>query len=350
MDILEIKNSFDEYKDYVIDIPNRYFVSIDSIILDKDIPENIRKDELYCQLIKNSTECYKYFKNVDSELLMRIIKINGLILKYLEDDLQTEEICKEAIKSKYGSFKHVINKTEEMCWFALECNDYNIKYIEEPSYEMILYSVSKCSSNIAYVKNQPIDLVYKALRENPSMIYFIRELNFDICLFVVKLEGGTLYHINENGKIPSYLTQDEYDILCNEALINNPYEAFGCIINPSYELCLKYISEYGDLIDNIQNPSDEIILLAIKTYPDAISCYEGDDYFFFDRAIDINPKIIKFIGDLDEELVAKALMKDHTLFKNMFNTLKTDEINKLAVRLDSENIKYVHNYPDPTFT
>jgi uncharacterized lipoprotein YajG len=66
----------------------------------------------------------------DEELRIMAVSAHGDILQNIDEEFQTEKVCKAAIKNNPKSIKHVINQTPELCILAVSLDKEVMKYID----------------------------------------------------------------------------------------------------------------------------------------------------------------------------------------------------------------------------
>jgi hypothetical protein len=70
------------------------------------------------------------------------VQQNGLVLKYIDYKLQTEEMCKLAVQQNGNALKYVRDdfRTEEMCKLSVQKKDRHLKYVAS---EYLIYKLTK---------------------------------------------------------------------------------------------------------------------------------------------------------------------------------------------------------------
>lgn len=107
------------------------------------------------------------------------------------------------------------------------------------------------------------------------------------------------------------------------------------------KILLKQVKENPMLLENIDNPSRDIIIAAIKKNGIAIKFIENQDFEMRRIAIESNPLSIEYMDNLEEELqvlAVKLLWNSIKLIKN-----PSYKVKKEAVSTKGWAIQYVEN-------
>jgi hypothetical protein len=155
----------------------------------------------------------------DHYVCMDAVSINGLLLRFVNKDIQTAELCIRAIENNYEAFKYI--KPEilsiDICFRAVRSNPLALGMIP--------------------INLQNRDMCEWAVRRDSSTLAFVRPdlQTYDTCEDLVKLNGGLLQYVRPD-------LQD--DDLCTYAV-------------QSYGLAIKFVKS------NLQ--TQEMICTAIKS-------------------------------------------------------------------------------------
>ena len=71
------------------------------------------------------------------------VQKNGMWLKHVERQFQTEEMCRFAVLQNGKALKYVQKKTEEMCRFAVLQNGKALKYVQKKTEEICRLAIQK---------------------------------------------------------------------------------------------------------------------------------------------------------------------------------------------------------------
>lgn len=173
-----------------------------------------------------------------------IVKINGLILEYIDEYYQTENICKLAILQNPESFYYVKNRNEniDICKFAVICSGKNLAYIDEKNRteELCKLAVQEYGTSIKYIepKYQTKELCKLAIMNFPHSIKHIKNQTNELCELAVNLNGCEIANI-----------KNQTEKLCKLAIDQTIY-AFNCISykNQTNKICKYAVEKYGKYI------------------------------------------------------------------------------------------------------
>lgn len=79
------------------------------------------------------------------------VRRDGYKLEKVPEQLQTPEICMEAVKQCSDALQYVINQTPKICITAIENDPHALKYVRDKTYDICLAAVSLDGTVIIHV-------------------------------------------------------------------------------------------------------------------------------------------------------------------------------------------------------
>ena len=211
-------------------------------------------------------------------------------------------------------FRHIKNPNINVTERAISENGWNIKYVD-----LLQYSSAKQQ-----------ELWTAALKSNPKVV-LLMDIDTDDENEIIKI-------IKINHNCIKYLP-DISDDLKEWVVSLNPY-AIKSIKNPSDELIMSAMKKYGgQLIEYIKNPSDEVIKFALTSSPFAIRYIKNptEEHQFI--ALSLNSETIQYIKNPTTNVQIAAVTGRPTLIRYIKNP--TEKIQRIAIFQDKNLIKRV---------
>ena len=164
----------------------------------------------------------------------------GEFLKKLKEEMTNyDEALEQSLSTNCMAIEFVQDQTEELCWQALKADPYAISYIENPTYEMLKYAAKT-------------DARYYIDEE-----HYTEELGY----FMIDLYGYEAIH-----SIPKKVLPNEY------------YESI--------------LDKFPSAIRYIENPSRDMLEMAIKALPNVIMHLKNVPHDLIDLALSLNGYVI----------------------------------------------------------
>ena len=159
----------------------------------------------------------EYINNFSERVCRHMISKSPMLLEYIPDERQTEDICISAVMKDPISLIFVCNKTNTICKIAVEQDYSMLKHIDQND---------KTNKEFIY------GLCVEAILQHPCAIRFIRNQTSELCELAIECSN--------DGVIMDYIT------------------------NPSIEICRKTIDKYGvSVLEFIRRPHIEIYKYAM---------------------------------------------------------------------------------------
>jgi hypothetical protein len=196
--------------------------------------------KIYDKILKCDYKIIDFFNEniITEDMYLAVVKQDGLHLKYIKEQYQTENICKEAIKNNILAFEFVHNKTDDMCFLCLSKDHTLIQFIDNQTDFMCKIVFDKCKSlknfdAFRYIKNKDIKLEKIAVKYDGLALEFIDNQNDIICESAVKQNGLALKFVKkqtekicelavEQNGLALEFVENKTDKICEIAMKQNP--------------------------------------------------------------------------------------------------------------------------------
>lgn len=205
---------------------------------------NVQDEELCKLAIERNPVSFIDVKNQTYELALLAVKNDGRLIKYVNDEFKTVELCENAIYNFYKSEPKF---------------DILLNYI--PIYENLQ---EQFSGILQFIKNQTLHLCVMAINYNWQEIEFVNDQTEQLIEMAYEnyIEYAKMYDIF-NEKNNNIIIGNTITIKPNNKIIKN-YNFLEKIKNPSYNLISLFLKENWR---NVKYTNDEkLIYLAIESY------------------------------------------------------------------------------------
>ena len=176
------------------------------------------RDAGICHYLKIHPECLQYIpkSNRKYDFIKAAITSDGYVLRLLDDDERTLEICKIAISKNVYSLMFVPERliTNDFMIYAINCNYNALKLIENQTEEMCIIAMEKSPYAIYLIKDKTENVMLKAtkikgLYKDKNMPQF-----YNAVLAYIKENGNSLQYVRRK-----YKTYE----LCKAAINNSAF-------------------------------------------------------------------------------------------------------------------------------
>jgi len=231
--------------------------------------------DLLLRIVKNSPDFIYYFTYND---ILTVLKQNGLLLKYVDNTILTDEIYMTAVSNNGLALEYVKIKTKELCYQAVKRNGTALQFVDK---ELIDEDI--CRLAIEYTPN-----CFKFVPEKLFTFDFLEYAINKNCVFDFSKLTPTLIDrvIQNNGlQIRNFSHTPQR---CLSAVKNNGLALLYIQdLDRSDELCEQAVKQNGMALKYVENQTLELYLYAIKQNPNAVK-------FIIDKNIkDVMEEIIK---------------------------------------------------------
>ena len=258
------------------------------------------------------------------EICIAAIEQNTLALEFVND--KTEKICKVALKINPYLLRTIKDQTEEMCLVAMEGNIFMMEYVKNQTPRIIEKAMEKLPFAFVYIKHKTEDLCLRTVKKYPELIRYIKNPSDEVC----RIAAGDLSNEKVLDHIKKYNTKAWLEITSinvdkedNErktlidSIAKNP-SAIETIENPDEELCLIAIKHDPSSIRFIKNPTLKTCIEALKDDTHNFKYIKQTEEICL-GIIAKYPKVLKYINRVTDEIALKVIEHHpHTLnrFKN----------------------------------
>lgn len=232
---------------------------------------NEQLEELYLDCLPTYGAGFaKNMRFSSKENIMRAIEKYPLYLQYVEE--QDTDMAIAAV-SRYGNaLEYVKDQTEEICMLAIE-NDkpFNVtSHFQDPLYaqEFAFSTIDRSYCNpLRYVKKQTYEMALKSVTRNPISIVDVHDITLDLAAIAMKDKGAI-----------DLIPQEFLEQLITEDVI----------------------AKDPPMISFLENPTENMIRLAIKEFPDAAAFAPRH---MLDELYEMNPRIVSYLEDPPETFI-----------------------------------------------
>ena len=123
------------------------------------------------------------------------IRRDGVLLRYVEVENKTVEMCLEAVKENSYALRYIKEPTNELCLEAVRNNGYALQYINNPTEEMCLEAVKNSGDALAYIKNPTEEVCMEAVKKYGQALRYVKNPTKKTCLEAVKQSGYALQYV-----------------------------------------------------------------------------------------------------------------------------------------------------------
>ena len=267
---------------------------------------------------------------------------NGLLIKFISYDYQTNDLIQKSITQNYNALKYIdINKqSNDIIMFAIRRNYKALEHVHESkqSEEIIklaLIENKNCIDNnysnkvilfnvLKFVHNQSTNICKFAIDLDYTAIIFIREQNEDICKYAFdKNKNAIMYVKNKTTELSLNAINIDWKLIIH---IEDKEEVYIKALQRDYR-ALKLIRK------RYQNKN--IIKTAIKINKKAVEFIKNktlltEDFYDF-----------LFLDCTDIEIFKLSVINNPKSIKYIKSEYQTDEICKLVLEKDALLIKYI---------
>ena len=171
-----------------------------------------------CHYLKIHPECIQYIpkNNRKYDFIKTAITTDGYVLRLLDDDEKTLEICAIAISNNIYNLRFVPEKimTKDFLIYAIYC-DYNaLRIIENQTEEICLFAMEKSPFSIYLIKDKTEKIMLKAIKVKG----LYKDKNMP------QYYNAVLAYIKENGNSLQYIRREykTYEV-CKAAIDNSAF-------------------------------------------------------------------------------------------------------------------------------
>jgi hypothetical protein len=353
----EIKNNIEIIKLYA---ENKYkFFPWDEIY--PDFKKSQEYKELFNEYILNYPDMLHYYhKEIDTDVIKKMLKNNGLSLKFLLEEYKTYDLCLDAVTQnglalqwceKFNNFSEIVEIAVKQNGLALKFASNGFKNVHANK-NIVLSAVLQNGLALEFTYyyyyynnsyHEDEDITLAAVKENGLAIQYVNIKTDELILESVKQNGLALQYykyksyeysfayeaVKNNGLALQYVPNDIKNLeLCRLAVQNNGFalqyvpdniknmKLCYLALEPNNPLALQYVSnKFKDI---------ELCIIALKQN---INTYKYCNYKTYTRIIDIlNEKLLQMN---DADLILFLNKNSKLKYNEKFSDELKDKINKL---------------------
>jgi len=331
------------------------------------LPPTLVTEHNLCETaVKKNPKCIINIKMeyLTNEILLIAVQCDGMVLQHIISRMQTDQLCKEAVKNNGLALEFIINKTPEICELAFENNINAIKFIPCPSFEMCKIANETDPSLIHITSkfyNPSDDNVIELIKKTPHYILKLDNPSELMVIEALKKDGKLIEHIKyeyltHNARVEAVnhspfalrfiKAGDQTTQICLAAIRQNAF-AMEYVANQTEELCNEAINVNPTSIIKIKNLTEEMCIKAIKL---KVTCIYNvpihlKTFNVCFETIKIQPSIInKLMGlvkdlDIPENMHEEIVSSYGPLIKYIKNP--SESLCKIAIKNSVESLQYI---------
>lgn len=272
----------------------------------KFLPKEFLTIDLIKRIVSKVGCAIQYIDNPTDEMYAAVEPISGL--PYLPDEFKTEEKCIAYLAGtgcvdhnrKFYvvnvDIKHIPKHFHNHDFFLKVAKAGHLEHIPAKyrSDEILYAAVTAYSWNLKYIDEQPEDLCWLAIKSDPQNIIFVKNQTEEMKWYVIR--SHPLLDIEE-------------------------------IQNPTQEMIIESIKADGDNIRYVENPDIELVKLAFETSPDVLRYVTQTEEICW-YALRNFPNSITLIKEPTIEMYLYAFTHTNSI-SSLFKMFKPSSLRKL---------------------
>lgn len=218
---------------------------------------NYFPEDIQFKIIEKEESFIEFVKKPSLKLQKKVVDNNPDMLRYIENPA---EYIQKAVLSRFVDYTSLRNYSlDELKMRALQTNSYAIKYIYNPSEEMQLYAVNIHPHLIEYINNSTPKVQMFVVTRDAMLFKKISKPSIEVQRHMVD---------NAEGAIPNHTSNLDITIQ-RRGVTENPYFILK-IDDPSEEIQMLAIQGNPTVIKFIDEPTDEVKKMAVESEPNII--------------------------------------------------------------------------------
>ncbi len=180
-------------------------------------------------------------------IILRVLRENGYLLKYVPADWQNHELCITAVHCHGQALQYVADRNEKICQAAVFTCGTALKFVDQQTTAMCLIAVSQTGMLLRYVQKQTFEICFMAVTRDGLALDYVEE-RFkripELCMQAVQQNGLALEYVPEE--------IDRYEYIQRFAVQQNGM-AIQFVHPQTFELCEDAYNQNPDALDFITN-------------------------------------------------------------------------------------------------
>lgn len=275
-----------------------------------------------------------FYLDVQTEELCKLaVKRNGEALEYVKDEFQTEEICKLAVTENGLALQFVKNKTKNVCNSAVFDNGLALQFVNEEfqTDEICKFLVGQsyiyddydddCGRYVDDILDTEKNICELAVTQNGLALEYVKKQTKELCELAVKQNGLALQFVKDE-----FQTEE----ICILAVQQNGL-ALKFVKDQTEEICRLAILQFGEyplLYIKKKLPTEEMNKINELDINLELLDNNGKKYFHnrdirYNERESIKTKLLANVEVIDKDTNSVPYCKEDNLFfcrllKNMF--------------------------------
>ena len=298
-------------------------------------------EEIILELVKVKPAVIEFVKNLPEEVYCEVVSKDGKLIKHIT--IQTQKICDVAFANDKASFPHIQKKfkTYDMCLEAVKLDGDYLDFVPDDHFldSVIMEALSRSGNALRFIKDPDDKMCFTALNNNPAAIHHIKKPTDAMYLIACKTQPQFYNFIKDKSII-----NDQERLI---ELVNANPELLSNINNPTYEQCLKAVKKSGRLIKDVpkEHHTEELCLIAIQDFPDALSWIDGDkqtDIMCISGVVQ-KGQVIRYVKKQNHDVCLAAVENDGLALEFVDELYQTIDIVKVALKQNNASFKFIKN-------
>lgn len=263
------------------------------------VPKELLTDKLIKKAVSELGSTIRHIDDPTDEIYAAVEPVTGL--PYLPDEFKTEKKC-----IKYIVYRGIIRYEYDSGDQTIYWDEYDIKHVPEHfhTHDFFMKIAKKGELERIPIAYRTEEIIYEAVKAMSANLEHVEDQSEDLCWLAIKLDLKSIYYVkNQTEEMKWY-------VIKNASKYNNPLDN---IVNPTDEMIIECLKVNPKNISHVKNPSTELIKLALEKVPKILSYYKNQTEEICWFALHLSPDAITRIKEPTKEMYEYAFTKSNDL-------------------------------------
>lgn len=270
---------------------------------------NDKTKDICFAAIRENPEALMFIKCPSYEMMLEVVSSRGLLLSEIDTVYRTYAMCEAAVNQNGEALQYCPVQTLDLCKAAYDEDSDNFMYCDCQTEKMCIDALEYSIDNFEYIKDKTLRIWQTALEINGLLLENCPYNRIDVCRIAVTQTGHAIRWV-----------PFEFEEELNMIAVEQTPEAIQYMTNPSNEVCLSALSQWGLTLQYIKNQTEELCIEAVTQNGLALQFCKTQ-----------TPEIIR-IAMLDED-------EDESVFNMIHYTVLNDYVNSGPKPLTGSELK-----------